>query len=260
MTLARRLAMALDPVELARAAGLDPDGWQADVLRSRHPRSLWNISRQSGKSTTAAIMALHEALFHPNTLVLLVSPGLRQSTELLRKVVDAYQTLDRPVSADAESLLRLELENRSRVIALPGGEEGVRGYSAPRLILFDEASRIPDDLFAATSPMLATVADGRLVAMSTPAGRRGWFWSAWEHGGDLWERVQRTAEQIPRISPAFLAAERATMTAATFRQEYMVTFEAIENAVFDPNDVSAAVTDDLDPLLLPSLRRWREPA
>jgi hypothetical protein len=38
----------LDPVRLARRAGLAPDPWQARALRSRAARSLWNCCRQSG--------------------------------------------------------------------------------------------------------------------------------------------------------------------------------------------------------------------
>ncbi|MDQ3653976.1 MAG: hypothetical protein M3457_02705 [Chloroflexota bacterium] len=84
-SMADDLAAALDPVVFARRAGFEPDDWQADVLRSTHPRMLLNCSRQSGKSTTTAIIALHQAVYVPGSLVLLLSPGLRQSSELFRK-------------------------------------------------------------------------------------------------------------------------------------------------------------------------------
>ena len=77
--LARDLALALDPALLARRAGIDPDPWQADVLRSPAPRMLLNCSRQAGKSTVAAAIGVHEALYRPGSLVLLLSPALRQS-------------------------------------------------------------------------------------------------------------------------------------------------------------------------------------
>ncbi len=59
--LADDLASALDPVVFARHAGIAPDPWQADVLRSGHRQLLLNCSRQSGKSTTTAIIGLHRA-------------------------------------------------------------------------------------------------------------------------------------------------------------------------------------------------------
>src|ERR671933_731852 len=104
--LANDLAAALDPVLLARRCGLTPDAWQAPVLRSTAPRQLLNASRQSGKSTVTSLVALHTALYQPEALVLLVSPTLRQSQELFRKVAEAYGRLDTAVPAEAESALR----------------------------------------------------------------------------------------------------------------------------------------------------------
>ena len=56
--LALDLAIALDAAELSRKAGLEPDPWQAQVLRSSAPRILMNCCRQSGKSTITALLAV----------------------------------------------------------------------------------------------------------------------------------------------------------------------------------------------------------
>lgn len=125
--LANDLALALDPVTFAEEAGIYPDRWQRNVLRSAALRMLLNCSRQSGKSTTTAVLALHTAIYEPKSLTLLLSPGERQSKELLRKVMDTYRILDRPIKAEAENKLELELDNGSRIVALPGSENTIRG-------------------------------------------------------------------------------------------------------------------------------------
>src|SRR3712207_2598818 len=102
-TLASDLALALDPVALARRAGIEPDPWQADVLRSASPRQLLNCCRQSGKSTTVAVLAVHTALYDPGALVLLLSPTERQSSELFKKCTAIYRALGRPVPAESET-------------------------------------------------------------------------------------------------------------------------------------------------------------
>src|ERR671939_2133946 len=124
------LAAALDPVVLAQQAGLDPDPWQRDVLRSTAPRVLLNCSRQSGKSTVSALLGLHAALYTPSALVLMLSPSLRQSAELFRKCLDLYRALGRPVPAQAETSLRLELEGGSRIISLPAQRPRCAGFPA----------------------------------------------------------------------------------------------------------------------------------
>src|SRR5262245_16270332 len=137
--LAHDLAFALDPARLMATCGLPPDPWQATLVRSTSPRVLLLCCRQAGKSTTTACLALHEAMYSPQALVLVLSPSLRQSQELFRKVLAAYRTLAAPVPTEAESALRLELVNGSRIVSLPGTEATIRGYSGVRLLIIDEA-------------------------------------------------------------------------------------------------------------------------
>lgn len=244
--LGQDLATALDPVLLMEQAGIVPDPWQARVLRSRAPRMLLNCCRQSGKSTTTAGLALHTALYEPESLILLLSPGERQSMELLRKVLGLYRTLGRPVPAEAENKLTLELENGSRIIALPATGDTIRSYSSVCLLVVDEASRVPDDLMAAVRPMLA-VSGGRLIALSTPWGQRGWWFDAWDQGGGTWDRTKITAEQCPRISPEFLKEERETLGDLVYASEYLCQFVSTSDQVFSYELIQSCVS----PLVLP---------
>ena len=236
--IAADLAAALDPVHLARRVGLEPDPWQAAVLRSASPRLLLNACRQSGKSTTVATLAVHTAIYEPGALVLLVSPTLRQSGELFKKALGTYRALGRPIPADAETALTLTLANGSRLVSLPGKEDTIRGYSGPALIAIDEASRVPNDLYVSLRPMLA-VSRGRLVAMSTPHGSRGWFFEAWR-GSEPWERYEVPATDCARISATFLAEEKRTLGSWWFEQEYLCQFLDAQTAAFSRADIDRA--------------------
>ncbi len=247
MSIAADLATALDAVLLAQRAGITPDPWQATVLRSRSPRLLLNCSRQSGKSTTTGVLAVHTALYQPGALVLLLSPSLRQSQELFKKCLDVYRVAGRPVPADAESALRLELANGSRIVSLPGTEVSVRGFSAVRLLVIDEAARVDDALYTSVRPMLA-VGAGRLVAMSTPFGKRGWWHREWTEGGPAWQRVEVPASMCPRIPPAFLDEERRALGPWWYRQEYECQFSDTTDSLFGADEVRAAITSDIAPL------------
>lgn len=118
------LRLALDRVAFARAVGLDePDPWQEDLLRSESRRVLLNITRQGGKSTTAAMIALHRALYRPGSLVLALAPAERQSKELFSKITAFYRALGHAPAPDSDRKLGLELPNGSRIEALPGSEK-----------------------------------------------------------------------------------------------------------------------------------------
>ena len=248
MGVAADLAMALDRVTFAREAlAFEPDPWQAEVLRSSAKRLLMNCCRQSGKSTTAAVLALHEALYRPRSLVLLISPSLRQSSELFRKITDLLSRLEVHPKLTEGNRSSLAFEGGSRVVSLPSSEATIRGFSGASLIVEDEAARVPDELYHACRPMLATSA-GRLVLMSTPFGRRGHFHEEWANGGALWERVQITAHECPRISPEFLEEERRSLGDLFFRSEYLCEFTESSGEVFAYDDVVAALDDNVRPL------------
>lgn len=236
--------MALDPVELAMATGVAPDPWQAHLLRSSEPRVLLNCCRQAGKSTMAATLAVHAAVFQPDSLVLLLSPSLRQSQELFKKALRAYQMVDGSAPSTTESALRLELENGSRIISLPGKEETVRGFSGVKLLIVDEASRVPSALYFAIRPMLA-VSNGRLLALSTPFGTRGWWHDAW-FSAESWEHYEVPASFCPRISKEFLEEERRAMGDWWFEQEYQCRFLEGETQPFRREDIDKAFEEDVE--------------
>jgi hypothetical protein len=246
LSVAADLAFALDPVRLAERAGLVPDEWQAHVLRSTAPRVLLNCSRQSGKSTMSALLALHTALYSAGALVLLLSPSQRQSAELFRKCLDLYRGLGRPVPAQAENTLRLELEGGGRIISLPGSEATIRGYSGVTLLVVDEASCVEDQLYMALRPMVA-VSQGRLIALSTPFGRRGWWFEAWR-GQEPWERYEVPATHYPRISAQFLAEEQRALGPWWYQQEYCCVFGETTDQLFGYDVVMAAITPTVTPL------------
>ncbi len=243
MGLASTLAMALDPAVFSVVAGIEPDPWQADVLRSSAPRILLNCCRQSGKSTTVATLAAHTAIYQPGSLVLIVSPTQRQSAELLRKVADALGA-GGPVGMEAESVLSLETAAGSRVVALPGKESTVRGYSAD-LLLIDEAAYVADPLYSAVRPTLA-LRQGRLIALSTPWARRGWWADAW-HSSEAWERKEVTVYQVPRIPEAFIEEERRNLGPLLFASQYECTFVDPKGAAFRSEEVDRAFSKEYEP-------------
>lgn len=234
----------LDPARWAQdVAGFPLDPWQRDVLTGTWDRALLNVTRQGGKSSIAALLALWAALYEGPALVLMLSPSLRQSAELFRKAATYYAR--RPsVGAVRESAMRMELANGSRIVSLPGTEKTTRGYSAPAMLIVDEAARVDDDLYRAIRPMLA-VSGGRLLLLSTPWGRRGFFWEAWAQGDD-WLKVRVDARQCPRISDAFLAEEERVLGRRFFAQEYLCSFEERAAAVFSYDLIQGTAQEQVE--------------
>ena len=114
------------------------------------------------------------------------------------------------------------------------------------LLIIDEAARVSNALYYSVRPMLA-VSQGRLVVMSTPFGKRGWFFDEWENGTS-WERTRVTAEECPRITQEFLDEERTALGPRWYRQEYFCSFEETVDSVFCQSDIDESLMDEIEPL------------
>jgi hypothetical protein len=244
----RDFERALDPASLFYDLGMEPDGWQRDLLGDEIDRGIVCCCRQSGKSSGAALLALHCAHYKPGSLTLLVSPSQRQSAELFRKCKEFHRKLPDVVeSMTEESVLRAEFSNGSRIVSLACSESTVRGYSGPALVVIDEAARVSDELYAAITPMLAT-SGGRLLLLSTPFGRRGFYWRAWSEGGERWKRFYLPASECPRISAEFLAEQRQELGEFLYSQEFDLVFLDPLTSAFSSMLIEAALSNEVRPL------------
>jgi hypothetical protein len=233
-----------------RKLGFEPDENQRRVLTSLKKRGILNCTRQWGKSTITAALAVHEAVSRKESLTLVVSPSGRQSGEFVRKAEGFAQRLGMRVKGDGDNEMSLEFPNGSRIIGLPGSEATIRGFSAVGLLVVDEAARVSEELYKAIRPMLA-VSEGKLWLMSTPHGQRGFFYETWTRGGEEWERIRVRAEECPRISRKFLEEERGAMGERWYRQEYSCEFVDAVSGVFEREMVERAITTEFAPLVIP---------
>jgi hypothetical protein len=274
-----------DAVALMRQAGMEPDPWQVRVATTPGDHLLL-CHRQAGKSTIVAAIALADALAQDEALILLVSRSMRQSTELLRKVKQFFHIVQ-PMALLRDAELGIELANHSRILSLPASEETIVGFSAVTRLILDEAARIPDATYYSVRPMLA-MSQGSMLALSSPFGRRGFFYEAWagtqtdeaaldlatverlladlhfpidelsDHGvtgaGPVdtrqyeWTKTYLPATHNPRLSKRFLANERRNIPDLWWRQEWMVEFVELGQVVFRYEDLMSMLSGDVAPL------------
>jgi hypothetical protein len=201
------------------------------------------------------MLSLYEALLEGDRLILLLSRSLRQSTELFRRVAEFHERLGGKCLKRKTSH-ELQFTTRSCIVSLPCQPDTIRGFANVHMLVIDEAARVPDDLYRTVRPMLA-VSGGKLICLSTPYGKRGFFYKAWAQGGKEWKRIEIPAASIKRIRPDFLSEERRNLGESWFRQEYCCSFEALEGLVYPdfnrcvvPSEPEALATGALPPAAL----------
>jgi len=221
--------LALDPVEILRRNGYRPDPWQVELLESKAPRIFVLSPRQRGKSTASAAYILHEMLFVPGTVALIVSKSLNQAREWMKRLKELHRPFSGRWPTGSDNVASLEIYGAgwpdgvvSRCISVPHGD-AARGYS-PTILVIDECGFIPDENIAAVLPALEATR-GRLIALTTPSpakADRRWARTVWESVAG-WHKIDVTPDRCPRIVVTHEEFERkrAEVGEARFRREYL---------------------------------------
>jgi hypothetical protein len=224
------------PIEWAEDVSrsiLDP--WQGDYLLDSARDVLMRNARQTGKSQSVSLKSAFRAKYL-GRYVAVLAPTLRQSSIIYRR---ANLWLDRDqTDYSRKTAIEIEIATGGSIAALPGDRPdlSIRGDTVDDLIV-DEASRIKDSLIVAATPATATRGDATITYLSTPAGKRGAFWTAWDQE-PWWHRITITADQCPRISEHFLAREKKRL-GHLYAQEYGCEFLDAPGGLFLSEDLAA---------------------
>lgn len=210
------------------------DPWQEAVLAFVGNMILM-CGRQIGKSEIVAKKIADYLLANPKHKLLIVSGVERQASGLYQKVVYYLEGVSKKKGKKSyadifkERPLRTKfiLKNGSQLITEPVGNDGsgARQHTVNGVI-FEEMQLIPEEAFAAISPMMLTTG--------------GFIWmlgTAWSTEGYVYERLSDenfevfriNAEEVANIRPEpqrtimlkYLENERVRLTEAQYQQEYL---------------------------------------
>jgi len=238
-----------DPVAFARSAlGFEPKAEQEQLLAAANRYVILNCHRQWGKTTVTAIRAVHRAAAFERQTIVIVSPTLRQSRLLANRCREFASKLPFELGTDGTNARSIVFPNGSQILPLPAHADRVRGFTA-NLLIVDEAARVPDEVFAAATPMLGAT-DGGLWLLSTPHGKRGFFyeeWAAQDSATHPWFRLTGRLGTGGEVKAGFLENERRRKTAAQFAEEYACDFVTAGRNVFPEEWLERSFSRDVPP-------------
>ena len=211
---------------------LQLDQWQKDVLNTDGNKCICS-GRQSGKSTVIAMDAGNYALKNPNKSIMIIAATERQAFLLFEKILAHIYEKGRSYikkGVDRPTKTKLMITNGTIIRCLPTGDSGygIRGFTIDRLYA-DEAAFIPEEVWAAVTPMLATTG-GDIILLSTPMGIENYFYRAFKGGKFTAFHVNTEDVAESRSEPQktnmleFLKDEKERMTKLQYQQEYLGLF------------------------------------
>jgi hypothetical protein len=92
------------------------------------------------------------------------------------------------------------------------------------------------------------VSGGATWYMSTPFGRRGFFYREWNNSKSDFEKISVSADKCPRIPKQFLERERQNRPDFWFRQEFLCEFVETNKPFIEMARILAAVDPTITPL------------
>ncbi len=182
---------------------------------------------------------------HDDAVILLASASGRQSGQIMEKARKMAKSLNLEILPPPNKCDGFRLANGSEIIALPDSEETIRGFSAPRLIVVDEAAFASEDVFKALEPML-TVSNGTFILLSTPNGQSGYFYEQWHAENGPWKKLQGSLERCPRVNHEAIENIRKTTAKDTFAQEFECKFVAAGGQIISLETIRKCYTDEFD--------------
>lgn len=228
--------------------------------------------RQLGCTETMASYMLWRAAREPGFLGVVLSKGFADTSNIARRIRAMADSAPDMIDLRTKNLTDLQIVGGGRVLFRPSTPNGVRGLESVSMILFDEIAFIPsiDLLYTAAIPATEMCGeDARIVLMSTPYGRSGFFFerlnsnnghfdlleeaalvrekgsNGWKSWVDLtgWAKVllHWRAHPVYSADPDYINTIKARkqLTDSTARQEYDLEFEVSEQNVFPSECVRA---------------------
>lgn len=225
--------------------GWEPRSFQKKFMKSEKRRVIVVTSRQVGKSEVTAVKAVWKAWLFPNQFILVLSPTIRQSQELFKKI-KRNVTSKTVIYEDVIRMTQTEIEfsNGSIIKVIPGRETSVRGFTAD-VVIIDEAAYVDEAVIGAVEPVIA-VRRGQLIMISTPGPPRGYFYNVWVNGDEkIWEKIKATFEEA-NYDPEFVENYRRTHTEVEFKREILGLFADDEgSSLFTMEYVESVMSDEI---------------
>ena len=221
------------------------DKWQKDYIFDKEIKkdNFLLTGRQVGKTTAMSMRAVELGINHfkKGDFVLINSITEKQAYHMLAKsLIYAKEKYYNQViwkGKDKPTKHKLMFKNGTGILCYAAGEtgEGQRGFTIKKLLI-DEGSRMTEEYFIASMPMLSVI-QGSMDIASTPFGKHHkdgqekFFYKCSKDSS--FTKYYINGEDCPRHTKEFLNSQKERMTKLAYAQEYLAQFTDELKRLFD---------------------------
>lgn len=258
-----------------KVINFEPYDYQVALVDSisRNYGTVIGKTRQMGITECVASDILHRASMNPGFTAIVLSRGQAESSNIAKRLKSMADSIPDLIELETRNTTDLRIKGGGRILFKPATINSCRGYESVAYIAFDECAFIDNIelLYLAALPATEAVgADARIVLISTPNGRSGFFWDRLNGNNgdfDVLEEAQRLRTfQVPQgftewtdkvgwgkfllhwsSHPVYgrdreyidRIVQQKQLSRSAAEQEYDLSFSESDNAVFNPDDIRA---------------------
>lgn len=224
------------------------------IIKCKENRNTISVqSRQSGKTTTATVVLLHEAIFNKDKTVAILANKAATSREILKRIKTAFEHLPSFLKPGVKEWNKTSVmfDNGCVIMAEASSSDNIRGRSI-NILFLDEMAFIEgwEDFAASVLPTITAGTTTKLIITSTPNGLNA-FYELVEgarkkiNGYALvevpWYRVPGRDEEWKQKTLALLNFDQQK-----FNQEYEIEFMGSSGTLI--NGATLKLLEHMDPI------------
>jgi hypothetical protein len=250
-----------------------PFPFQKGLIRSYndHRFNINLLSRQTGKSTTAAGYLLWYAMFVPDSTILIAAHKYTGAQEIMQRIRYAYESCPDHIRAGVTNYNKgsIEFDNGSRIVSATTTGNTGRGMSIS-LLYCDEfafvAPNIATEFWTSISPTLAT--GGKCIITSTPNSDEDQFALIWKEANKRFDDFGNEQpvgvngfhpfiakwNEHPERDEKWAAEEKGRIGEERFRREHECEFLIFDETLID--SITLAGMEGKDPIFRMGQIRW----
>lgn len=186
--------------------------------------------RQCGKSILSELILIYYALSFKDTTSIIIEPTNGQNRKIFKDIVKMMDGSGSIKNANA-GVLEIEFINGSTIVCKSAEQrDNLRGFTVSGILIYDEASTIPDEIIDITLPYV-NAHNSPVLFTSTPKFKRGRFFEAFSESNNFtydWAKFDTSKY----LSKTTLDKYRKTVAHTIFIQDYLGQFAELSGAVF----------------------------
>lgn len=224
--------------------------YQAEMLRDRSVRKVYQCGRRTGKTETMIVEGLHKVCTNKNFRILYVTPYENQVNLIfmrMREIIQDSPLIKNDVVRMKNSPYMIEFKNGSTIMGFTTGASSGQGAASIRgqradWIFLDEIDYMAENDFSTVAMIAGERSDIGITASSTPTGKRGTFYRMCTDKSFGYSHHYHPSMHNPNWNQQMEDQFRAELTQSQYDHEILAIFGTEEAGVFDKNKLDKALT------------------